>query len=257
MSTSLNVDGYLERIGFYGSSDPTLDTLRRLHRAHVLSVPFENLDIHIPREIVLDIGRIYSKIVGERRGGFCYELNGLFAALLRELGFNVTLLSARVPRQDGSPVPEFDHLLLRVELDDLWLADVNGDSFREPIRLLDEEQEQDGQRWRIDDAGDHLALMRNREGDAWSTEYAFTLQSRELADFAGMCGYHQTSPESHFTRNRICSIATPEGRISLTGDRLIVTRGSQREETPVDNEDDWRHVLYEQFGIQLPRHTRE
>jgi N-hydroxyarylamine O-acetyltransferase len=251
--SALNVDSYLDRIGFAGLRDPTLETLRRLHRTHLLAVPFENLDIHIPREIVLDVGRLYGKIVGERRGGFCYELNGLFAALLRELGFTVTLLSARVPRPGGGLGPEFDHLCLRVDLDEPWLVDVGfGDSFREPVRLLHQEQEQDGERWRIDDEGEHLALMRN-SGDGWSRQYAFTLQLRDLSEFAEMCRYHQTSADSHFTRNRVCSIATPDGRISLTSDRLIVTRGRDRQEISIETDERWRETLLEQFGIELSR----
>jgi N-hydroxyarylamine O-acetyltransferase len=117
------VDSYLNRIGCSGAREPTLDTLRQLHLAHVSSVPFENLDIP-RRPIVLDEAALFAKIVGRRRGGFCYELNGLFAALLRELGFRVTLLSARVPNAEGRPVPEFDHLVLRVDLAEPWLADV-------------------------------------------------------------------------------------------------------------------------------------
>lgn len=251
MSSALNVDRYLERIGFTGARDPNVDTLRRLHYGHLLAVPFENLDIHIPREITLDVDRLYNKIVVQRRGGFCYELNGLFAALLRELGFTVTLLSARVPRSDDDPGPEFDHLCLRVDLDEPWLVDVGfGDSFREPIQFHHGEQEQGGERWRVDDEGERLALMRNR-GDRWSREFTFTLQPRDLTDFAEMCRYHQTSPDSHFTRNRVCSIATLDGRVSLTDDRLIVTGVNGREELSIESDGAWRRALLEQFGIEL------
>src|ERR1017187_10297680 len=130
----LNLLAYLERIGYSGSTEPSAETLRALQRAHMLAVPFENLDIHLGRPIVCDEDRFLHKIINERRGGFCYELNGAFAALLRALGFKVTLLSARVAGSDGSASPEFDHLTLRVDLDEPWLADVGfGDSFIEPL----------------------------------------------------------------------------------------------------------------------------
>jgi len=249
---------YLERIAYDGASEPTIETLRVLHRQHLLAVPFENLDIHVPREIVLETERLYEKIVGERRGGFCYELNGLFAELLRGLGFRVTLLSASVPRGDGSPGPEFDHLALRVDLDEPWLADVGfGELFLHPLalRLGGQEQEHDGKRWRIEEDGERWLLQRH-DGERWRVEYSLSMQPRELAEFEAMCRYHQTSPESHFTRGRVCSLATAEGRVSLTGERLIVTRNGTREEQPVDGEDAWQRALWETFGIVLPRAPR-
>ena len=250
----IDVTAYLERIGYTGPVEPSLATLRELHRAHMFSVPFENLDIHIPREIVLDVNWLQAKIVGERRGGFCYELNGLFAALLQELGFDVTLLSARVPRKDGSPGPEFDHLLLRVDLDEPWLADVGfGDSFHEPLRLDFMEQEHAGQRWRVEDNETHLTLQRSRSAGEWAPMYTFTLQPRDLVEFIEMCRFHQTSPESHFTRNRIITILTEEGRISLSDDRLYVRRNGQREEFPIEGDKAWRNALAEHFGIALER----
>src|SRR6266536_3928843 len=132
----LNVPAYLERIRYAGPAAPAPETLQAIQRAHMLAVPFENLDIHLGRKIVCDEARFLHKIVTEHRGGFCYELNGAFATLLRALGFQVTLLSARVPRADGSDGPEFDHLTLRVDLEEPWLADVGfGELFLEPLRL--------------------------------------------------------------------------------------------------------------------------
>src|SRR5246127_1155601 len=147
----MDTAAYLARIGYTESTVPSSDSLRALHAAHLYAVPFENLDISLGRKITCEEERFLHKIVALRRGGFCYELNGAFAALLRELGFRVTLLSARVAREGGSASPDFDHLALRVDLDEPWLADVGfGDSFLEPLRLIPEiEQEQYGQRFRI------------------------------------------------------------------------------------------------------------
>lgn len=130
----MDVSAYRDRINYRGSTEPTIETLRALHRAHLLAVPFENLDIHLNRRIVLDEAALFEKIVVHRRGGFCYELNGLFAGLLRRLGFAVTIFSANV-LHGGIPA-EIDHLTLLIQLEERWIADVGfGDSSRLPLRL--------------------------------------------------------------------------------------------------------------------------
>ena len=135
---------YLKRIGYRGPLTPHIDVLRRLHRRHLLSVPFENLDIRAGRPIVLDQKLLYKKIVGNRRGGYCYELNGCFAWLLKCLGFKVSMLSARVARKDGGFSPEFDHLTLLVRLGERWLVDVGfGDLFAEPKQIDSADAQQD------------------------------------------------------------------------------------------------------------------
>lgn len=248
----MNATAYLDRIGYQDSLTPSAATLRALHRAHMFAVPFENLDIALGRQIVCDEGRFLHKIVNEHRGGFCYEMNGAFAALLRAMGFQVTLLSARVSREDGSDGPEFDHLTLRVELEEPWLADVGfGDSFVEPLRLQpDLEQEQFGRSYRLTSEGARFIYEMNA-GGAWKKQYSFTLQSRRLSGFAGMCHYHQTSPDSHFTRKQVCSLATPDGRITLSNGKLITTRNGSREERLLQAEER-RLILRDRFGVNLP-----
>src|SRR3954469_4622706 len=110
----MDLQAYLRRINYPGNQAPTAAILCELHRAHLLAVPFENLDIHLGRAISLNQDALFNKIVTRRRGGFCYELNGLFALLLRGLGFEVTLLAAGVARADGGFGPEFDHMTLHV-----------------------------------------------------------------------------------------------------------------------------------------------
>ena len=251
----MNVDAYLERIDYRGPLAPTAETLRRLHVAHLLAVPFENLSIHAGEPIVLDDDALFDKIVVRRRGGFCYELNGLFAALLRALGFRVEMLSARVARRDGGFGPEFDHMALLVTLEERWLADVGfGDSFVEPL-LLDErgEQRQGARAFRIEEAGDNgrLLLLRRDAGGAWEPQYRFGLEPHAYADYAEMCRFHQTSPDSHFTRGRVCSLLTAEGRVTLSGSRLITTRGGERVERELAGEAERDAALLEHFGISL------
>lgn len=138
---SLEVSAYLERLDYRGPINVSAETLRALHVAHLLTVPFENLDIHLGRPIVLDEKALFAKIVRQRRGGFCYELNGMFAWLLRQLGFEVETLQAGVALEGGGVGPDFDHMTLHVRLDEEWLADIGfGDSFLEPI-LIDEHSE--------------------------------------------------------------------------------------------------------------------
>ncbi len=250
----MNVHAYLRRIAYSGSLEPTLESLRALHYAHLLAVPFENLDIHLGRPIVLDEQRFFDKIVGEQRGGFCYELNGLFAALLRELGFRVTLLSGRVPQAENIPGPEFDHLALRVDLETPWLADVGfGDSFIEPIPLLTNAQQfQRDAFYCLAVEGERWLALRWRYSDAeWRTLFDFTLVPRRLSDFSGMCHHHQTSAQSSFTQRRIISRLTPEGRITLAGMRLIITRSGPREERELAGGREYAAAVQEYFGIDL------
>jgi N-hydroxyarylamine O-acetyltransferase len=249
----VDVAAYLTRIAYCGPTEPTAETLRAIHHAHLLSVPFENLDIPLGRKIILDEDAILHKIVDQRRGGFCYELNGAFAALLRALGFHTTLLSARVARDAGGESPEFDHLTLRVDLQDPWLADVGfGESFLEPLRLESGREQLDpAGTFRLVQVEERLQMKKLESSGRWKRQYSFGLHPRSLNDFAGMCHYHQTSPESHFTQNRICSRATPDGRITLSGTKLIVTRRGQRQERTLFSEDEWNNAIQEHFGIKL------
>jgi N-hydroxyarylamine O-acetyltransferase len=250
----LNVKAYLERINYRGPVAPSAETLRGLQVAHLLSVPFENLSIHAGQPIVLEDEALFAKIVEGRRGGFCYEANGLFAALLRALGFEVQMLSAGVARPDGSFGPDFDHMALLVTLEERWLADVGfGDSFLEPLRLDERGEQAQGRRaYRILPEGHHLVLWQREEGEEWKPQYRFTLRPHAYADYAEMCRHHQTSPESHFTRARICSRATEDGRVTLSGLRFITTTsGGGRRERLLEDEGEYANVLREHFGITM------
>lgn len=250
----MDIQSYLDRIGYRGPLTPTAETLRALQVAHLQTVPFENLSIHARQPIVLDDESLFDKVVARRRGGFCYELNGLFAALLRALGFRVAMLSAAVARGDGTFGPEFDHMALQVDLEERWLADVGfGDSFRDPLRLDERGEQLEGVRaFRIDGDGDYLLLQR-RDGpeEPWQPQYRFTLQPYEYPDYAGMCHFHQTSPESHFTRQTVCSLATSDGRVTLSGMKLITTKGGERQERLLGSDAERMAVLSELFSVML------
>jgi N-hydroxyarylamine O-acetyltransferase len=244
---------YLERIHYAGSLEPTLDVLAQLQQAHMLTVPFENLSIGIGQPIVLTEDALFDKIVRRRRGGFCYELNSLFARLLQTLGYQVILLSAEVTHADGTFGPPFDHLTLRVDLDQPWLVDVGfGDSFRLPLPLESSAiQKQEMGTYRLlRREGYHI--LEESQADQWIPQYRFQLEPHVIGNFQEMCRFHQTSPESGFTRKRVCSIATPTGRVTLSEMNLIITDGGERKERMLASEQEYHDALLTYFGVRLP-----
>lgn len=250
----MDVLTYLDRINYRGSLEPTHETLRALQLAHLFSVPFENLSIHTKEPIVLNDESLYTKVVERRRGGFCYELNGLFCWLLRNLGFNVKMLSAGVINKQGEFSPYFDHMTLLVELNDRYIADVGfGNSFLEPLLLNSREPQPqpDGQSYRIADAEDALIVQSQGETGEWESQYRFTLTPYEYADYEEMCLWQQTSPDSHFVKNRLCSLPIQDGRVTLSGNRFIKTLQGKKEEKVLENEEEVSTLLKEVFGIEL------
>jgi N-hydroxyarylamine O-acetyltransferase len=250
----MNVSAYLNRIGVR-KEDATLDIagLMRLQRRHLLRVPFENLDIHWKRPIVLDTDIFFRKIVETGRGGFCYELNGLFNELLQAVGFETRLVSARVSTGGGNFSNEYDHAaIIAVARDREYLTDVGFGAFTaEPLELLlDKEQEDTTGRYVIRRHGEgYLAVLKKDEED-WRAEYIFKPVGRDLAEFEEMCRFHQTSPESHFTRGKVCSMMTADGRKTLRDNRFIVTMGAEKTETDVGSETKFDDILEREFGIK-------
>lgn len=262
--SAAQVDAYLRRLGQPGGRPATLETLEALHLAHLLAIPFENLDLHRGVPIRLDLQHLHDKLVGRRRGGYCYELNGLFAALLRALGYEADLLSARVGRPDGTYSPDFDHLALRVGSPHLpvpHLCDVGfGDAFLRPLPLTSGVTRREGAKVvrlvRRDPAGGAAALESwaydEDRGEGFKAEhgYAFTLTPWALTAFEPRNLFQQTSPESHFLKGPLCTLATPSGRLSLSGRRLITTVDGVRTEEQLD-ESQVAAVLRERFGVVL------
>lgn len=258
---ALSVDSYLDRIGYDGPVEPSPETLAGIVRAHLLAVPFENLDI-IPlgRPIRFEPEALIDKIVRRRRGGFCYELNGLLGIMLETIGFRVTRVSAQWPHEDGTLSPVFDHLVLLVEpvdSSDRWLVDVGAgrNSFGHPVRYVEDEEQAfpGGGRYRFDVAGELRRLSQRDGNDGWQHVYSFTLIPRRLDDFVGRCVELQTLPDSHFTRGALCSLARPDGRITLSRDRLIVTVDGAQDETSLGDDGAMRAALWNHFGIDLAR----
>ena len=249
----MNADAYLTRIGLGREQlGPDVAGLRTLQRSHLLAVPFENLDIHWKRPITIDTAKFYDKIVGDNRGGFCYELNGAFNELLGSLGFKTRLISARVfnGTEHG---PEYDHAAIIVTIGgDEYLADVGfGDLTAEPLRLvLDEEQTDAAGVFVIRQFDDDYREVAKRHGDGWKSQYIFKDMARDPAEFAAMCDYQQYSPDSHFTKGKVCSLMTTNGRKTLSDKSFIVTAGGERTELPVGSEEEFERILAREFGIE-------
>jgi N-hydroxyarylamine O-acetyltransferase len=253
----MNIDPYLQRIKYTQTINPDVDTLYWLQQAHLQNVPYENLDIELKRQIRLDEPALWQKVVIEKRGGFCYELNGLFAWLLKRIGFTVTYLNARVFNGRGELGIDFDHLALLVQIPgqpERWLADVGfGDSFSEPLTLdLQEEQVQGLRAYKLEQTENGYIVWQKNYDASWERHYFFDLQPHKFPDeYEQACLYHQTSPNSSFTRKSIISRAIPNGRVSLEDDWLILTINGVREKRPIANKVEYQALLKEHFGIEL------
>jgi N-hydroxyarylamine O-acetyltransferase len=265
---SRQVDAYLRRIGAGRPQRPTGEALRELHLRHLRTVPFENLSVHLGEEIALEEERLLDKVVGARRGGFCYELNGAFGTLLAALGYEVELLAARVYGDEGRLGVPYDHLALRVRTaeGDVWLADVGfGANSHYPLRFAERgEQADPGGLFRIAEAAPDAAGVRG-DGPAGSGEpdldvvrdgvpqYRLETRPRVLADFRAGAWWHSTSPLSHFTGSLVCSrVAGDGGRITLSGRSLTTTDADGARGTRELGTDEEVLAAYrERFGIEL------
>ncbi|WP_327404147.1 arylamine N-acetyltransferase [Streptomyces sp. NBC_01288] len=266
------VDAYLRRLGVQHPASPSADVLRELHLRHLQTVPFENLSIHLGEEIMLEENRLLDKVVGAGRGGFCYELNGLFGALLTALGFEVVLLTARVYGDEGRTGIPYDHLALRVRTVDggVWLADVGfGTHSHYPLAFEERgEQKDPGGIFRVVASGPDVAGVRGGASGAGAVsgeaadldvvrngrpEYRLEVRPRVLADFVAGAWWHSTSPASHFTRSLVCSrLLEDGGRITLAGRTLTTTSGEgTRDVRELTADDEVLGVYRERFGIEL------
>ncbi|MFJ9818230.1 arylamine N-acetyltransferase [Streptomyces sp. NPDC101151] len=265
---SARADAYLRRLGATRPQHPTTGALRELHLRHLRTVPFENLSIHLGEEIVLEEKRLLDKVVEARRGGFCYELNGAFGALLSALGYEVGLLAGRVYGDEGRLGIPYDHLALRVRTADGgdWLADVGfGAHSHYPLAFAERGDQTDpGGTFRVAEAGADPAGVLGGGGASAGTadldvlrngkpQYRLETRPRAFGDFAAGAWWHSTSPHSHFTRSLVCSRVTDDGgRITIGGRTLTTTAPDGRKETrELGTDEEVLSVYRERFGIGL------
>jgi len=257
----MDIIAYLKRINYTGDIRPSKEVLFSLHQLHLLTVPFENLNIHYNLPISLNIPDLFQKIVRERRGGFCYELNGLFNWLLKEIGFKTQLIAARVFDENGNPGPEFDHAALIVHLDKRWLIDVGfgGDSFIFPKELTPHKSQEDVHEYfqfrSVDE--ENWCLLHSADGNFFSKKYIFNFLPHEISDFRQECDRKQKYPESHFVNNLICTKAIPEGRISIFNDQLSEKKNGNKEKCTIQDEKHLFCLLGQKFGITEPENIKK
>jgi N-hydroxyarylamine O-acetyltransferase len=251
----LEAEKYLYRIGINHLPQPGYQTLQMLQKNHLLTVPFENLDIHLHSPIIPNTQKFYEKIVGQRRGGFCYELNGLFNELLKTLGFETSLVSARGFQPPDKYGPEFDHLTILVGLEGkTYLVDVGFGEFAFGPLLIHPGITQTDERgiFIIEKFDTAYSIVQKQQNDGlWKSEYIFSDTPRLLLDFSGMCHYHQHSSQSHFTKKMLCSLPVEDGRITLTNGALKITKSNNIREVPIADSIAFEKALKEYFDIDL------
>ena len=250
----MNIDHYLKRIKFSTVPKIDLETLITLQNFHLKSIPFENLDIHYNNPIILDLKNIYDKIINRNRGGFCYELNGLFYYLLQQIGFDVKLISAEVYVGNGTYSDDFDHMAIIANIaDQLYLVDVGFGKFSySPLKIeLDKEikDELDSFIFKQDDA--YFTICEIQHGEI-VPQYRFKNEERKLSDFENMCNFHQTNPNSHFKQNLVVSILTETGRNTLNKNQFKSTTNGEVSKVEFD-EKDFEIMLDKYFKIKVEK----
>jgi N-hydroxyarylamine O-acetyltransferase len=247
----MNLETYFRRIAYTGPRAATLEVLNAVQEAHLNAIPYENLDIHLGRELTLDAARAYEKLVLERRGGWCYEMNTLLAWALRELGFEVAYLSSGVLRPDGV-TPDGDHLILRVRLEEGdYLADAGfGDGAIHALPLREGTYRIGFLEFGMEQNGDHW-IMRNHPTSN-TAGFRFSPTPRALAELAPRCTYLQTSSESGFVRTTVCQRMTADALFTLRGAVLTTLTANGSTRRTLEDGVDYRRTLLETFLLDVP-----
>jgi N-hydroxyarylamine O-acetyltransferase len=249
----MNIDHYLKRIGLDRPLKPNLESLRALHRAHLMAISYENLDVQLGRPITIEIPAIYKKIVENGRGGWCYEMNGIFGWALKQLDFRVTRATGSVMREMGGDASNANHLVLRVEMDEgLYLADVGfGDGPIEPIRIAPGKFTAHGFVFDLNQVDENWWRLRNHPAGG-APSFDFNLAPADEALLAAQCHRLQTSPESVFVQNAVCQRFTPEGLVIMRGRVLRTVTPRAVSERVLENADEFGSVVGETFGLNVP-----
>jgi N-hydroxyarylamine O-acetyltransferase len=254
---AIDLSTYAERIGFGGELRPSAECLRELHLAHATHVPFENIEVLMRRPMPLDIDSLWRKLVVERRGGYCYEQNSLFAAVLEKVGFAVRRLAARV-RMGAAGVRPRTHMLLMVEADGRqWLCDVGfgGEALLCPVAWVPGEASvQFAWKYRIVEEGPGYVLQTWR-ADGWVDLYDFTMEEQHAADYEMANYYTSTHPDSFFRKQLMVHLPGPEVRVTLVNRRVIERRPEGASEVVLADNAAVLDALAARFGLRFPEGT--
>ncbi len=250
----MNINEYCQRIGYQNEVVVNEDCLKELHRYHVMSIPFEAIDVQLGRRIELKLDSIFHKVVKQNRGGYCYELNLLFQAMLSEIGFESYLISARIFNNQEFG-PEFDHMAIVVKLQEYWLVDVGyGDLFIEPILLkVDYPQEDKFKTYKIENFGSNgFVLKESLKGKSeFILKYQFSNIPRTIDEFEAQNNWKQTSKDSYFVKNMICTLPTQNGRYSILNTIYKVRIGTAVKEIEIKGKTKMKEILNSHFNIKI------
>jgi N-hydroxyarylamine O-acetyltransferase len=254
----IDLKPYAARIEYSGDFTPTLVTLRDLHLAHATHIPFENLDILLGRPISLDLENIMAKLVHAKRGGYCFEQNALFAAVLETVGFRVKRLAARV-RMDSTEIRPRSHMLLAVEAEgENWLADVGfgGEGLLLPVRLQPNHVERHfGWQYRVVMEGS-LYVLQSLRPEGWLDLYSFTLEEQYPADYEVSNYFTSTNPQSPFVTKLIAQQPGQEVRLTLINRQLTEQRPDSVSQISLPDDDAVLDALAQRFRLPFPAGTR-
>ena len=252
----MNIDSYLRRIGWQGALDTGLTTLQRLHFLHSTNVPFENLDIQLGRNISLDLESLERKIVQNSRGGYCFEQNTLFYAVLRELGFDVIACEARVKMGTRVITPR-THMMLIVSLEgERYLVDVGfgGEGLMHPVLIDAGEQQQFLWKYRLV-RDDRFYVLQSERKTGWLDLYQFVPEHRHPVDFEVANWYTSTHPQSRFVLTLTAQLPTPEARFILRNRTLVIDRVAVEETHEIGSRQELITILRERFKLPFPPET--
>jgi N-hydroxyarylamine O-acetyltransferase len=252
-NVGLDLPAYLHRVGYTGALAPSQATLDALHLAHATSIPFENLDILLGKPIRLDLASLQAKLVAGRRGGYCFEQNALFAAILERLGFQVTRLAARVRYRTDRVLPR-THMTLRIDLGETrLLADVGfgADGLLLPVPLDGGESRQFAWTYRvIEDNG--VEVLQSRVEEAWEDLYAFTDEPQLPVDYEIANHYTSTHPASRFTQLLTAQRLAPDVRRILRNRDYSEIRDGTVDTRTIRDDDELLVLLADVFGLVFP-----
>jgi N-hydroxyarylamine O-acetyltransferase len=253
MAETLDLQAYAERIGFTGELRPSTECLHELHLAHATHVPFENIEVLMRRPVRLDLASLWKKLVEGRRGGYCFEQNTLFAAVLEHIGFRVTRLAARV-RMGAVGIRSRSHMLLAVEADGRqWLSDVGfgGDALLSPLAWLPGETSgQFAWKYRLIEESPGY-LLQTWRGEGWVDLYSFTMEEQHAVDYEVSNYYTATHPDSFFRKQLMVHLPRPEVRVTLMHRRLFERRPEGVSEVLLADEAAVLETLATRFGLHF------
>lgn len=249
----MHIDAYLERIAYAGPVQPDLATLTALHRAHLRTIPYENLDVQLSRPVTIERAPIFEKIVTGKRGGWCYEMNGLFGWALDQLGFRVTRSAGAVMREVNGAASVGNHLVLKVDLEEgTYLADVGfGDGSLDPIRVVPGPFVSEGFDFALSHGDDGWwRLHKYKSGGAPSFDFDLTPADETL--LAARCDWLQSAADSVFVQNAVCQRHTADGLMVLRGRVLRQITPKGFDDRAIEDASEYVSVLDEIFGLRLP-----